>query len=167
SGNGPSRNASGRIRDGDCGDWNAFAARDHQLRMDHRWIAGGLDDGLGDGCLGADDGDAATDRALPRVWRFCRLASGRFRILSAWGEARWIPNERSRIRGAARVVDNHWEPGGVCEIAGPGARHSVDLQRAEYFQSLPARGNDRLFHSAPLLPGNGDSVLPDAGAGFR
>ncbi len=46
------------------------------LRMDHCRADSRLDRGRGLGHLGSDDRHAATDRALPRLWRGCRRPGG-------------------------------------------------------------------------------------------
>ena len=51
------------------------------LHMDPRRARGWLSYRTGDGFVGADDGDAATDRALTRVWRFRRSARRHLRVL--------------------------------------------------------------------------------------
>ena len=61
--------------------------------ISYEWIIAGLlwvHDWRGDGTLGANDGDAATDGALPRFRRFGRIAGRRFRVLSSRREARRI-----------------------------------------------------------------------------
>jgi hypothetical protein len=74
----------------------------HHEIVTYTWILAGLAIGsvvgLAMGCLGADDGDAATNRAITRVWRLRRSTGGHLGVLS-----RGRPPPDTFMMGAARV----------------------------------------------------------------
>src|SRR5215469_9964573 len=127
--------------------------------MDNCRSSAGLGHWLGDGYLGTDDGHAATDGALTRVWGVGRITRGHFRVLPSWSKAGRIQDGRGWIRGPSRLLNDDREPGCIRETAGTRARCTFDLQGPKYFQPLPARGYCRLFHWATLQPGNRGAFL--------